>query len=72
MDLPESSRHSPTSRAALLEFLVNRPCLFNLSADDIALREMHARLTRARSAFMLLRTPRHRIERELEEALRRG
>jgi hypothetical protein len=69
MDLPEGPGPGPTERAALLEFLVKRPPLFGLSTSNIALRESYARLFHTRSANKLLRTPRHHIERELEERL---
>jgi hypothetical protein len=72
MDLPEPSGARLPDRAVLLEFLLKRPPLLCLSVDNIALRATYARLTRIRSASTLLRTPRHRIERELAEALSLG
>lgn len=70
VELPHPHRRTRTDAGRVLAYLIGRPMLFTLSDDNIALREIYAHVTGARTANRVLRASRERIEEELRNAIR--
>ena len=67
--LPESTRGPPTETGSVLKFLTDNPKLLCLAEDNIALREIYARVVQPPPSPTLLRRSREQVENELARAL---